>query len=142
MSQKLTAAIVGTAALVLAVAIISNTVDPAPSDVKTLAAGLAPPYAIFKLARSDGGSVYAGVSTGDAGCTTDPKLGTTCMTADVITYLDHSPCRKRPKGVKVSDCSKPDGGDSGDENVAQSGGLSGIGCVEVPCVVVYGDKAP
>lgn len=61
--------------------------------------------------------------------------------------LDHSPCRKRPKGASRNSCLSllADAGtrDQGDENVMQDGEwVDNGGCVEVACVIFYGDSAP
>lgn len=57
-----------------------------------------------------------------------------------VAKLDQSPCLRRPAGVKVSDCSRPDGGDQGDENTGQPGQLVGPGCVRTACVVFAGEE--
>lgn len=130
--------------------------DPTPTDVVPLATatqlGLVPPAAVYKAARSDGGTTYYALAQVDAGCAIDPKLGTAvCTTAQVQTFLDHSPCLKRPAKTDPSQCmrstvdprtGKPVIIDPGDENVMQAGEGVGPGCVEVPCAVFFGEDPP
>lgn len=124
-----------------AVVIAGKPVDPDPSDVKpvavAVAAGDMQPSSVYKMARSDGGSVFL-LALKDGGA----------------EFVDHSLCAKKPKAVPLAQCSKvcaadPITGktpsapcDPGDENVMQNGQYVGLGCVETPCVIYAGDPDP
>jgi len=107
--------------------------DPLPKDVKTLTQatvdGEITGSNVYRVERPDGGVVYLAQLKDGGG-----------------QFLDHSPCAKRPTGVKATDCQRkmPDGGivEQGDENVMQAGQWQGPGCVEVACVIVSGDPDP
>lgn len=116
--------------------------DPDPAVTIPLAAaqqlGLVPPAATYKVSRSDGGFAYEALSKDDAG-------------QPVKTVVDHSPCAKRPAKADPSSCMrstidfltrKPAVVDPGDENVMQAGEAIGPGCLEVPCVVFFGEDPP
>lgn len=129
------------AALAAALAIgtfvaVDQKADPEAKDVKALSDakrdGEVQPYAVYKVDRSDGGKVYAAVSRVDGG--------------EKTVFVDHSPCAMRPAKVDPATCFAllTDGGaaDPGDENVMQDGRWLGVGCVETPCVVLFGETAP
>lgn len=111
--------------------------DPLPQDIKTVAAardaGEAPDYAVFQADRSDGGSVYYGISTTKDGGTKK-------------VYLNGSPCRRKSSKAKPdAGCPirLPDGGerDYGVNNTIQSGKwVDRGGCEETPCAVFFGSE--
>lgn len=133
------AKILAGAALAVALALgtfvaVDTKADPESKDVKTLAQakvdGDVQPYGVYKVGRSDGGSVYAAVSKVDGG--------------EKTVFVDKSPCAMRPLKADPATCYMllEDGGvvDPGDENVMQDGRWFGVGCVETACVVLFGDS--
>lgn len=126
-----------TVAALVAIAAFGGKVDPETKDVKSAADakrdGDVQPYSVYRMERSDGGSVYASVKREtDAG--------------EKVTFIDRSPCAMRPAKTDPSACLalERDGGvrDPGDENVMQDGQWTGTGCVETACVVMFGETAP
>ncbi len=133
MNPKLAGTImVGVLAAATIVAVIAK------SDTKTqtlswaLDAGMVTPTSVY----AEGASWKSVLANPDGG-------------ADIVTYLDHSPCRARPKGVAVTLCSRvcltgkeephgqPEKGpcDPGMGNVMSWGQwVDNGGCVEVACV--------
>ncbi len=141
MNPKLAAAVVVGAVAALSIG-VAFTKDPDPKDVKPIAdavdAGLVKEATTFAMQKTDGTTVYASVTKDVQG-------------NDVVTYVDHSPCRRRPKGVPVALCSRVCSTvlgvtekapcDPGAENVMQAGQwVDNGGCEEAACVVVLGKE--
>lgn len=124
--------VLAAAALAIALAVgfgMASKEDPEPKDVKGLDAELAkgsiPPASVYKVERSDGGSVYAAkYASRDGG-------------EAVVLYLDESPCAWKPDAK--SECFRLDGGDPGIENTMQAGQWSGPSCVRKACVILAGE---
>lgn len=131
--------------------------DPVSKDVKVLSiardAGEAPDYAVYKADRSDGGTVYYGLKIEllDAGTRIETLkdggqlvVALEPVRAEKVTFLDGSPCRRRPAKSTPGTCnlSLPDGGerDFGADNVMQAGQwVDRGGCIETPCAVFFGE---
>jgi hypothetical protein len=144
MKQALTGAALLAAIAVGGVAVLSDSkVDTAAKDVMALAsardAGEALDYAVYKAERSDGGSVYYGLSTEFV----DAGRGQALQRREKVTFLSGSPCRRRPAKSAVGTCNLrlSDGGerDFGADNVMQDGQwVDRGGCEEAPCAVFFG----
>lgn len=143
------AALLAAIAVAGVAALRDSKADPDPKDVKQLAAardaGEAPDYAVYKTAALDGGAVYFGVqrncTTVDAGMR---GAATRDDCAEKVTFIDASPCRRRPAKATPGSCALllPDGGerDFGDLNTLQAGQwVDRGGCEETPCAVFFGD---
>lgn len=116
-----------TVAVGLAVVLISKEppVDPGVKSARDeYAAGLIPPYTVYRLKNTDGGFNYVREIRKN--------------NSDETTYLDGTVCAMRPS-LGADACTFTDGGRPGVGNVMQAGTWVGPDCVPAPCVVFAGD---